>query len=339
MAHIPSRETEKAKEYWRRQYEEVLITLETSGENAKAALAREAYCEKPAKIDPKTKSGARDAAIWLSVISYLKEHPDETVYFVSGNIHDFGDGTGYPAPMSDDLHGMEDRLFLLASFDKVISRFTEDITVDIENVKGLLADLGHDSLAAIGAAAQAGMKGGLFNGTRIDSGSFIHCSWHDWIIPPSVILRNVLITIQTTGLFIPFYDMISSWISKGEKADSPKVACKTPGRWPFLALQKLRECHLLRGRARPVRHRAIDRFITGGRNTRRTGSAAPDGEKSSGPWTSAAAPIKQRDLLRKSVVGRDPRQLQFDFALWTRQIGPRTDQKRIRSRLHSGGRR
>jgi transposase len=38
------------------------------------------------------------------------------------------------------------------------------------------------------------------------------------------------------------------------------------------------------------------------------------------PGRTARLTDKQRDLLRKLVVGRDPRQLQFDFALWTRQM-------------------
>ena len=48
------------------------------------------------------------------------------------------------------------------------------------------------------------------------------------------------------------------------------------------------------------------------------GSAALTVKKA--PGRTARLTDKQRDLLRKLVVGRDPRQLQFDFALWTRQM-------------------
>ena len=190
-SHIPPREIEKAKEYWRAQYDEVLVTLETSGDDAKLALAREAYCEKPAKIDRKSKGGARDAAIWLSVVSYLKEHPEETAYFVSDNVRDFGDGTSYSAPMSDDLRGMESRLSFLRSFDEVISRFTEEIEVDIEYIKGLLAGLDRDSLELIKTYAEDTLRDGWFEGTRIVNGSFESCLWRNWPITPSAVLWNV----------------------------------------------------------------------------------------------------------------------------------------------------
>jgi hypothetical protein len=192
--HIPPREIEKAKEYWRGQYDEVLVTLETSGEDARLALAREAWCEKPAKIGRKSKGGARDAAIWLSVVSYLKEHPEETVYFVSGNDRDFGDGTSYTAPMSDDLRGMESRLSFLGSFDEVISRFTEKIEVDIEYIKGLLTGLDRDSMVLTREYVDATLRDGWFEGTRIVNGSFESfeaCPWQKWPIGPSVVLWNV----------------------------------------------------------------------------------------------------------------------------------------------------
>ena len=102
-ATLPPLDIERAKEYWHGQYGEVLRTLETSGENARAALAREAFREKPAKVVSKEKSGARDAAIWLSVIDYLRANPTETVYFVTSNTKDFGDGSVYQNPMSEDL--------------------------------------------------------------------------------------------------------------------------------------------------------------------------------------------------------------------------------------------
>lgn len=78
--------------------------IDTSGNVARQALLREANCEKPAKgPDAKDKGGARDVAIWLSVIEYLKDNLEEKVIFVTGNTRDFGDGSEFPAPMSDDL--------------------------------------------------------------------------------------------------------------------------------------------------------------------------------------------------------------------------------------------
>src|SRR5260370_7221518 len=58
-ARIPNSEIEKAKDYWRGQYEEVLLTLDTRSENTKVALAREAYSQNPAKINPEPKGVPR----------------------------------------------------------------------------------------------------------------------------------------------------------------------------------------------------------------------------------------------------------------------------------------
>lgn len=190
LASFPSREVEKVKEHWRSIYGEVLITLETSGENARHALAREAYCEKPAKTNPKAKGGARDAAIWLSVIDYLRDNPEDEVYFVTDNGSDFGNGD-YPAAMLDDLGDMKGRLILLTSFEEVISRFTQEIDADIEHIRDLLTVLSDEALALIGASAHAAMKGGQFEGTRITRGSFEPYMWQDWPLPPAAVLWRV----------------------------------------------------------------------------------------------------------------------------------------------------
>ena len=193
-ATLPSRDVENAKKYWRGQYEEVLNILETSSDSAKTALEREAYCQKPAKPNPGSKGskgGARDVAIWLSVIDYLKENPTEKVVFVSNNVRDFSDGTNYPSPMSEDLGDMGPRLSLLTSFDEFISAFTERIEADSNRVKELLAYLVGDSLTPIGHSANSMLRGGRFEGTRIDSGTFAAFQWRLWILPPSAVVRNV----------------------------------------------------------------------------------------------------------------------------------------------------
>ena len=144
-AFVPARDEERVKDHWRNQYQEVLTVLDTSGEAAKLALAREAYCEKPAKVDSKAKSGARDVAIWLSVIDYLKANPEQTVFFVSDNTHDFGDGTAYLSPMAEDLGDTQSRLKQLTSFEEFVSQFTQTIDADTEHVKELLISVIGDS--------------------------------------------------------------------------------------------------------------------------------------------------------------------------------------------------
>jgi hypothetical protein len=90
---------DEASDYWRNEYGRLFEVINTSGDAARQALLREANCEKPAKgPDAKNEGGARDAAIWLSVVEYLRNNDGETVYFVSGNTRDFGDGSAFPAP-------------------------------------------------------------------------------------------------------------------------------------------------------------------------------------------------------------------------------------------------
>ncbi|MGW3728328.1 PIN domain-containing protein [Streptomyces sp. NPDC000851] len=74
-------------------------------ETSESAL-REANGVAPCKVNDggkQTKTGFRDTAIWMSAIEYARINPEETVYFVSSNTRDFGDGTAYPDPMDQDV--------------------------------------------------------------------------------------------------------------------------------------------------------------------------------------------------------------------------------------------
>lgn len=132
---------DEASNYWRKEYGRLFEFIDTSGDAALQALWREANCQKPAKTEPKAKGGARDAAIWLSVVDYLKDNPDEEVCFVSGNTSDFGDGSEFPAPMSDDVKGLEGRLQILTSFDSVVSTFSTPLDINKEDTEQNLAAL------------------------------------------------------------------------------------------------------------------------------------------------------------------------------------------------------
>ncbi|MGW1364730.1 PIN domain-containing protein, partial [Streptomyces chartreusis] len=101
---------ERLVAHWRALYSEVFEVIETSGEAARRALAREAVALPPAARCKDHSKGSRDAAIWFSIIEFLKANPDESVCLVTDNTNDFGDGETYPYPMNEDIAGLEDRL-------------------------------------------------------------------------------------------------------------------------------------------------------------------------------------------------------------------------------------
>jgi hypothetical protein len=193
---------DEASDYWRKAYGRLFEILDTSGDAARQALLREANCEKPAKgPDAKDKGGARDAAIWLSAVEYLKGNPDEKAFFVTGNTRDFGDGSEFPAPMSDDIKGIEDRLQVLTSFDSVVSEFSTPLDIDEEDTERDLADLltSDTALSLLAGAvrdilaADPGLRGG--NAVRSflpevgPSGGYPQINWSTWASDPKVILR------------------------------------------------------------------------------------------------------------------------------------------------------
>ncbi|MDW8803692.1 hypothetical protein P1P68_02430 [Streptomyces scabiei] len=119
----------RLRAHWRKQYETVVDWLPTSESALREGMFREANALAPCKKTEGSrplKVGGRDAAIWLSAIEYTREHPGETVYFVSGNTKDFQDGTAaYAFPMDEDVAGLGGRFVHLTSLDQVIARFTQ----------------------------------------------------------------------------------------------------------------------------------------------------------------------------------------------------------------------
>ncbi|MFF4143226.1 PIN domain-containing protein [Streptomyces sp. NPDC001698] len=119
------------RQAWERIYKGIFEVIPTSAKVALTALIREANGEKPAKLGGKPgerkKEGARDVAIWLSIVEYMRRNPNERVYFVTNNSKDFGDGAKWPPPMDQDILGMEDRITLLSDMNAVIDTFAERV--------------------------------------------------------------------------------------------------------------------------------------------------------------------------------------------------------------------
>ncbi|MFJ9448501.1 PIN domain-containing protein [Kitasatospora sp. NPDC101235] len=182
-------ELEECQEYWRKAYGEIFEVVPTSGDAALKALSREAIALPPAKQGTKRAEGARDAAIWFTIVEYLREHPDEEVVFVTDNHKDFGDGAEYPYPMGQDLGDCSDRLKRIEDFDSVVAEFTTPV-----DGKAAAADaerhLGTDAVAEpVSRLAVDGHRAGVgFPGVS-STGAVVE--WKGWIGAPQSKLIDV----------------------------------------------------------------------------------------------------------------------------------------------------
>ncbi|WP_406448819.1 PIN domain-containing protein [Streptomyces sp. NBC_01622] len=130
-SHIEEPDTERVRKHWAAALGTLVETLPANSAALEAAFYREANALPPCGKLGKNKTGSRDAVIWLSAIAYAREHPEETVYFVSENTGDFyGDGRAYPPPMDKDVAELGDRFIHFTKLDEVIKRFTEETDTD-----------------------------------------------------------------------------------------------------------------------------------------------------------------------------------------------------------------
>ncbi|MEB8342569.1 PIN domain-containing protein [Streptomyces endophyticus] len=127
--HLDDADSDRVREYWRAVYDTVVETLPPSPTAMRDALYREANALPPCR-QGKAKKGARDALIWLTAVEFARENQGETVYFVSDNTTDFGNGSTYDSPMDRDVVDLGDRFVHLTTLDEVLERFTKPAKTD-----------------------------------------------------------------------------------------------------------------------------------------------------------------------------------------------------------------
>ncbi|MEU6631718.1 PIN domain-containing protein [Streptomyces parvus] len=129
----------EARSLWDARLRELVEVMPTTGEILQEALKREANSQRPAGKKGDTKTGARDVAIWLTAVEYAHSHPNETVYFISGNTKDFTDGKGsYPAPMDVDRDRAGSNFVHLTELSDVLEQLAPAVPVQPEDVEGRL---------------------------------------------------------------------------------------------------------------------------------------------------------------------------------------------------------
>ncbi|MFF6888615.1 PIN domain-containing protein [Streptomyces sp. NPDC012421] len=183
---------EHVRKHWRTRYTELAEVIETSPTAYQDAMFREANLIAPCKAvnSGKNKTGSRDAAIWLTAVEYARKNRQETVYFVSNNTEDFGDGTSFPEPMDKDIAGMEDRFFVFTSLDGVLTKFATELTASTRDIQALLdTDEAHSTI--LNSVKMASRRYRMFHGTRVGDSEELRVGGFARWAPEAVALDKV----------------------------------------------------------------------------------------------------------------------------------------------------
>ncbi|WAE68459.1 PIN domain-containing protein [Streptomyces cavourensis] len=169
VSHPKRWSAEHVRRHWRERYSSVTEVLETSHAAYQQALFRETNQIAPCKTvnSGSHKTGARDAAIWLTAVEYAEAHEHETVYFVSGD-SDMSENGQFLPEMQQDIVGMEHRFHLFTSLDDVVTKFAKEAAASPEDVKELLET--EDAYATVlSMSRSATRRYRVFSGTPMPS--------------------------------------------------------------------------------------------------------------------------------------------------------------------------
>lgn len=167
--HLKRWPAEHVRRHWREKYSSVTEVLETSHRAYQEALYRETNQIAPCKTvnSGKHKTGARDAAIWLTAVEYAEAHKDETVYFVSKD-SDMSEDGQLLLEMQKDIAGMEHRFHLFTSLDDVVTKFATKVEASAEDVRELL-DTEESHATVLAATRNASRRYRVVSGTLMPS--------------------------------------------------------------------------------------------------------------------------------------------------------------------------
>lgn len=218
---------ERLLDYWRDAYRDIFEVIDTSGDSARKALAREAIALPPAKRGGDRSEGARDVAIWFSILEFLRENPEEQMCFITNNTADFGDGATYPYPMDEDLRGFESRLTRLADFDQVLSQFTKEVPgEDAETAAGVL--LGSVPIQSRLAQTAVEILSSL-SGFQGIGNTGVEVQWRSWVTSPEVELLGVTDVVGHEIESDIWYTAKARWLLYGVATngdDTQSIACE-----------------------------------------------------------------------------------------------------------------